>query len=309
MHISKVTLLIILSLLASFSFAGRRIVYGSDDRLDFYEVSSKLQKLSHSVGGIFSIDKSLQIEGNRTLLEPKTLGRKLNLCKGENFIKQASTVHCTFFLVAKDLVVTAGHCMKEKSSCSSSRFLFDYKISGINKKADMLVDNKSVYKCKEIVSIGNKSIDDKPVVDYALVRLDRDVIDREPLKYRYQGFAKKEIPMFSSPEVGESVSVIGHPSGLPLKFVSGSKVTQVPNKYYFVTNLDTFGGNSGSPVFDTKTSEVVGILVRGQKDYVYDEVRKCSQVNKLKSVKELPLKRTNRGESVSNIYQIKELYK
>ena len=38
---------------------------------------------------------------------------------------------------------------------------------------------------------------------------------------------------------------------------------------YFVANLDTYGGNSGSAVFNAKTGVIEGILVRGENDYVY----------------------------------------
>ena len=37
---------------------------------------------------------------------------------------------------------------------------------------------------------------------------------------------------------------------------------------FFVANLDTYGGNSGSPVFNSDTHEVEGILVRGEADFV-----------------------------------------
>ncbi len=291
------------------SFAGSKIVYGEDDRLDFYQASKIFQKLSLSVGGIFSKHNSIEVDGNRTLLEPKTLGNKMNLCKGEKFAKQVSPLHCSFFLVSKDLVVTAAHCMKEENACENSKFLFDYKVTAATKKADILIENKNIYSCKKIESIEYKSLEGQPSIDYALVRLDRVVSDREPLRYRYQGFNRKEIPLFGSLPKGSSVSVVGHPSGLPLKFVLNSKITHTPNKHYFVADLDTFGGNSGSPVFDNKTHEVVGILVRGQKDYVFDKLNKCTRVNKLKSVSDLPATRRNRGESVSNIYQIKDLYK
>lgn len=36
---------------------------------------------------------------------------------------------------------------------------------------------------------------------------------------------------------------------------------------FFVANLDSFGGNSGSAVFNVTTEEVEGILVRGEADY------------------------------------------
>ena len=36
---------------------------------------------------------------------------------------------------------------------------------------------------------------------------------------------------------------------------------------FFVANLDTYGGNSGSPVFASDTNRVEGILVRGETDF------------------------------------------
>ena len=44
-----------------------------------------------------------------------------------------------------------------------------------------------------------------------------------------------------------------------------------PTDDTFMTNLDTFGGNSGSPVYNAKTHKVEGILVRGERDYVPNE--------------------------------------
>ncbi len=35
----------------------------------------------------------------------------------------------------------------------------------------------------------------------------------------------------------------------------------------FKTNLDAFGGNSGSPVFDKYSMEILGILISGSSDY------------------------------------------
>ena len=74
---------------------------------------------------------------------------------------------------------------------------------------------------------------------------------------------------------------MGHPSGLPLKYADGARVFETENDY-FSTNLDTFGGNSGSPVFNADTLEVEGILVRGDTDYVMDfesNGERCMKVN------------------------------
>ena len=68
--------------------------------------------------------------------------------------------------------------------------------------------------------------------------------------------------------------VIGHPSGLPTKVAEGASVRSVDTAF-FTANLDTYGGNSGSAVFNSLSGEVEGILVRGETDYVFDNERSC----------------------------------
>ena len=62
--------------------------------------------------------------------------------------------------------------------------------------------------------------------------------------------------------------VIGHPVGLPAKVAGGAIVRDNTPNPFFVANLDTYGGNSGSPVFNSRTHRVEGILVRGERDFV-----------------------------------------
>jgi V8-like Glu-specific endopeptidase len=124
--------------------------------------------------------------------------------------------------------------------------------------------------------------------DYAVIQLDRKVTDRRPLSFRKSGKVS----------IGESVVVIGHPSGLPTKIADGAKVRSHSGKY-FVANLDTYGGNSGSAVFNHNTGEVEGILVRGENDYIQSS-RGCMVSNKC------PVDGC-RGEDVTYITNIKAL--
>ena len=57
-----------------------------------------------------------------------------------------------------------------------------------------------------------------------------------------------------------------------------SEVRTVDKSGYFVANLDTYGGNSGSAVFNTDTGLVEGILVRGENDFVYSNGCRVSNV-------------------------------
>jgi hypothetical protein len=62
--------------------------------------------------------------------------------------------------------------------------------------------------------------------------------------------------------------VIGHPCGLPQKYAPGAQVRHNSAGPFFVANLDTYGGNSGSAVFNATNRAVEGILVRGENDFV-----------------------------------------
>jgi hypothetical protein len=65
--------------------------------------------------------------------------------------------------------------------------------------------------------------------------------------------------------VNTQLMMIGHPSGLPRKYAGDASVRQISSaglpEYRFHTDLDSFGGNSGSGVFNAATKEMVGILV------------------------------------------------
>ncbi|MHC5879715.1 hypothetical protein ACYT69_12390, partial [Streptococcus pyogenes] len=68
------------------------------------------------------------------------------------------------------------------------------------------IKSKDVYRCREIV--GQKlTMGLFATKDYAVIKLDRVVTDRQPLQFRKKGSIDK----------GTDVLVIGHPSGLPLK--------------------------------------------------------------------------------------------
>jgi V8-like Glu-specific endopeptidase len=159
---------------------------------------------------------------------------------------------CSGFLVSPDILVTAWHCLKDKTDCKKNLWLLDY-----NESQSVFSKNQIVY-CKEI-------IDSKASVDYALVRLSKPVLDRKPLKLRRSGKVNKEAKL----------TVIGHPLGLP-KVVTDQAFLQgnILNNTFTILS-DTYSGNSGSPVIDTKTSLVEGMLTKGDRDFEMDFNNQC----------------------------------
>jgi V8-like Glu-specific endopeptidase len=151
--------------------------------------------------------------------------------------------------------MTAGHCIRTQGSCVNTKFVFNfaYKSMGYDPK---FVDNDDVYSCQTLI---HSELNANTDSDFALVKLDRPVVGRKPLTIRQKGRVQD----------ADSLVVIGHPSGLATKVAAGAMVRSNLEDAYFVTNLDTYGGNSGSAVFNEQTGLVEGILVRGETDFKF----------------------------------------
>ena len=280
-----VTTAMVLSL--SVQASNNKVIYGEDDRLDVFETTDSLHyELAKSTAAMIS-GSSIKTNGDMAVISGSTLEAR-GICSTAKFADQITAANCSGFLVGEDLLVTAGHCIRSAGDCRSYKWVFDFAIKSASvDKARFEVDKSSVYGCKEIVEQSlNRSTQD----DFALIRLDRKVTDRTVLTVRTEGKVADKTELV----------VIGHPTGLPTKVADGAIVRSNGNSVYFQSNLDTFGGNSGSAVFDAKTGQVEGILVRGETDYVYDYNQGCR----------VPKECTNegcRGEDVTRITNIKKL--
>jgi len=276
-------------LISQASFAtttGIDVIYGEDNRKDVFEsTDSALVELSKSTAAMISSERLKSINGD-VVISAQTLESR-GICAKERFSKQISAANCSGFLVAPNILVTAGHCIKSEYDCATYKWVFDFKVDHSD-QGEVQVPKTSIYSCKKIIS---RSLDQMSKDDYAVIELDKKVLDRRPLAFRKSGKITK----------GTSLAVIGHPTGLPTKIADGAKVRSLSTKF-FVANLDTYGGNSGSAVFNTQTSEVEGILVRGENDYIPDSQLGCQVSN-------VCANESCRGEDVTFITNIDALRK
>lgn len=240
------------------------VIYGEDNRKDVFEsTDASFIELSKSTAAMISGSNLKVLSEGDVEISGSTLESR-GVCSQERFSKQISAANCSGFLVADNKLITAGHCIKSDADCSSYKWVFDFKVDHAE-QGNVSVPSSSIYSCKRIIS---RKLDAMSKDDYAFIELDRKVTDREPLKVRTSGKISK----------GDSVVVIGHPTGLPTKIADGANVRSIQGKF-FSANLDTFGGNSGSAVFNAVTHEVEGILVRGETDYVYNSTLGCQVSN------------------------------
>lgn len=258
-----------------------QVIYGEDNRVDVYLVpQADVREVADSTVAIIAVADLARTSSGTTRILARHFGRERNLCSEEAFYEQLTAANCTGSLVGEDLIATAGHCVND-SNCQDYAYVFGFKMKNAQQTTTEVATSE-VYTCKEIIAREYTRGQ-----DYAVVRLDRPVQGHRILNLQ-------QAPVLP----GDPIYVVGHPSGLPTKVADGAKVRSQQGSF-FQANLDTYGGNSGSPVLNVLTNEVVGVLVRGEVDYIYDSVGKCSKSYRCEDDE-------CRGEDVTNISYIIE---
>jgi V8-like Glu-specific endopeptidase len=231
-----------------------RAISGSDDRKDIFQLKDKpanepIKKNALSVAAICMEEDLIHQDNQYSTLEHKNYGKTFNLCRCEPFYQQPVAAGHLFsgFLVKEDVIATAGHCVDE-NNVTRTRILFGFRMKDSDAPVTR-VPNEDIYKGVKIIRRYHNRMGSGS--DWALVQLDRKVKGRRVVK-----FPGTEI------STRQPVYVIGHPCGLPLKYAAGAEVRKIKDAY-FVADLDIYAGNSGSPIFDKNTHEVIGMVVRG----------------------------------------------
>lgn len=229
------------------------VIYGTDGRLDVYQVTDdRLKTLADSTVALLKTT-DISISGSTATLRGSNYGTEMGLCSTEKFREQDTAAFCSGTLVGPDTVLTAGHCITNVSDCQSTSFVFGFAVKSVG-ILPKTVASGEVYRCSQII----KQVLTSNGADFAVIKLDRAVIGHAPLPVRASGEVSSS----------DSLVVIGHPVGLPTKITTGGTVRSVASDGFFVANLDTYGGNSGSAVINAATGVIEGVLVRGEQDFV-----------------------------------------
>lgn len=249
-HLSTPNLVKVLMQLTGGIAEATRGRWGRDNRRDFCTIEDDpIRKNAECVAAICLGDNLIDLGSGYSILKVKNFGKTFNLCDNEPFRDQPISAGrlCTGFLVKEDMIATAGH-FANKKNVTDLRIVFGFKLND-EYTPETKFSNANIYKGAEIVDRVYSGAANEP--DWALVRLDHKVEGQSVANLSYD-------EIFTDQEI----YVIGHPCGLPLKYAPGAYVCDI-NESCFSADLDVYSGNSGSPVFDSRTHEVIGIAVRG----------------------------------------------
>lgn len=247
---------------------GKAVVYGTDNRTDVYahaDATMRARALQSTVA-LISASDLITTTPSAIRFRASTLAQAEGLCAGQRFANDPTPAFCSGTLIDDDLVLTAGHCVTTAADCASTRFVFKFARSSATALETVTADD--VFSCASIVA-RSETQTAQGVSDFALIRLNRSAAPRfVPAPVRRSTAALL---------TGQRVGVIGSGSGVPFKIDTGGSVRDPGNGSSFEATTDTFGGNSGSGVYELDGYTVAGILVQGDTDYVANG--SCNVVN------------------------------
>lgn len=234
-----------------------KVVFGDDDRFNFFEATSDEQARMAAIAIVINADAT-NVTGGVERLNVQSLAT--NFCPDEKFDLEVITVGArpgTAFLVNEDTMVTAAHvepCRKDPDGNPAKAIVFSYQIENANDVTDPFGSN--VYTTITHKHFCESIVHEDPTMDYIVFK----VSDPEILSDA--GVVPLPLEEVATPLTGTAVSTIGHYSGLAKKVTRDGEVVFEIEGVNIRTSLDAGGGNSGSPIFDD-TGRVIGVVTHG----------------------------------------------
>jgi V8-like Glu-specific endopeptidase len=217
----------------------------TDTRQDVYQLTGQHLQDSDSTVALFPSSQVVDRGDGTSKLLTVPYGQSLNLCPSERFWQQPSGSYCSGVLVAENVIATAGHCIVGKPMTAFS-YVFGYRMWDAT-TPELIITNRDIYQAREVSAWHL----DHFASDWALIRLDRPVVGHRIAPISQSGTSKQ----------GQQVHAIGYPLGLPAKLAPGA--VQSTTDTALVTSIPSYPGNSGSPVFNSSTHALEGIILGG----------------------------------------------
>lgn len=241
------------------------IVYGEDGRKEYFELDDALVATTLAESMVALVPAGTLAPG---AADPASriasYGSQAGLCDGEPFAEQPAAAFCSGVLVDWDLVLTAGHCVRQRSLGDTSIvFGYYYRTPG-----QLVIRRADVFHPVEIVAevLDTRS---EPRFDYAWLRLDRQV-----------ALPRRPAPVYTAAPIlaeGDAIISMGASGGVPIKVDSGGCLRGLRPGFadYFTADTDTSRGSSGGGAFDRQLG-LLGVLSRGGTDLVTSTEADCN---------------------------------
>lgn len=172
------------------------------------------------------------------------------------------------FLISARRIATAGHCVAtDIARTFVLGFAYDRSPNSVDQRnAPLTIDISQRFLVRRrIASNYNFSRAD----DWAVLELEREVP---------RDIAKPLTLRARHPAQGRAVRLIGHPLGMPLKFSDGSVVGWRHDDTVIASDIYSFGGFSGAPIFDRDGGYVVALMSQYVVPVLFSEARDDCQV-------------------------------
>lgn len=232
-----------LSIITGFPSDGVDVNGEHDDRVEITDAPTGANRNFESVAAIIARSALVENANGFRIRHAKSIAERFGLCSTQAFAAQPVIAFSGAVLVKPDVLLTASHCIVRDDLLSDAAFVFGYEMQSQVPRTRFKTDD--VYNGRLVL---RRNEDD----DWVLIQLDRPVNGRPPVKRRTTGAI----------DVGTGLYTLGFPCGLPGKCARNAAVTRDAGRF-FVTDLDTFHANSGSPVFNAQTDELEGVFSAG----------------------------------------------
>ena len=215
-----------------------------------FENNISIIKNSESIGCLIDAEQLDYIGDSVFRLDlSRIFGKTYRVCPDEPYYSQPTVGFGTAFFIDNDKIITALHCFDDRK-ISDVYFVLGYVLSNIDGTISPEFDNHQVFKIKKVI---------RKFVEYDIVILQLDK--------SYNEFFP-EIARNYEYSIKKPIYALGYPVGLPLKITTNASIKSKPDNLFIYTTLDTYHGNSGSPVFDKETNQIIGVLLEGGTDFV-----------------------------------------
>jgi hypothetical protein len=233
------------------------VVYGADDRLEYFESNDEAAKhrLASSVVALAAANELVPVPGGYEVAS-LSWGEILGLCPDEPFADQPALAFCSGVLVDWDLILVAGHCARALPLEEVAvLFNYYYRAPGI-----LAIGRDDVVGISKIEMEQRDASSSEPRLDYAWLRL-----------AHMQAAPRDPAPVYVRPPalaLDDQIAVIAAGGGVPLKIDTAGSVHDLgePSLGFFIADTDTSQGASGAGAFDRELA-LLGILARGKPDF------------------------------------------